>query len=172
MYYLPVAALGVELLNGCPVREGLIAHRVDVAFREGATVGTPDRLRKLWQSLLPLGCQIEGFTLSEVCTFERAPDNVYVVFFLSDPEIYPIVHHFAQSLEFPLRDVELYDLRAGYVAGPVETLAFIPADYEDVVFVDDDDFALRDFAIVDLEGGPAKGLKIVECMLIQLCKVE
>jgi hypothetical protein len=172
MYYLPVSALSVKLLNGGPVREGLIAHRVDVAFREGATVGPPDRLRKLRQCLLPLGCQIEGFTLSEVGSFEGASDNIDIIFFLSDPEIYPIIHHFAQSLKFPLRDIELYDLRAGHVAGPVKTLAFIAADDENVVFVDDDDLALGDLAVIDLEGGPAKGLKIVECMLIQLCKVE
>lgn len=44
---LPVASLGVQLLNRGAVREGLIAHCVDVAFGEGAAIGSTDGLAKL-----------------------------------------------------------------------------------------------------------------------------
>ena len=64
------------------------------------------------------------------------------------------------------------DLGAGYVAGPVETLAFIATNYEYIVFIYNDNLAFGDFPIVNLEGGPTQSLKIVKSMLIQLCKVE
>ena len=90
---LPVAPLRVELLYARPVRERLIAHRVYVALGERAAVGAAHRLRKLRQSLLPLGLDVEGLALAQVCAFQRAADDVDVVFFLSDPEIYSVVHH-------------------------------------------------------------------------------
>ena len=71
-----------------------------------------------------------------------------------------------------MRDVELDYLRAGHIAGPVETLAFIAANDEDIVLVNNNDLAFGDLAVVNLERGPPKGLEIVKSMLIQFCKVE
>lgn len=93
MYYLPVPALCVKLLYGGAVREGLIAHGVNVALCEGAAVGTADCLGQLGQSLLPFGCQVEGFTLSEISALERTSNDVYIVLFLSNAKVYPIIHH-------------------------------------------------------------------------------
>lgn len=108
---LPVASLGVELLNRGPVREGLIAHCVDVTLSEGAAVGPPHGLRQLRQSLLPLGLYIKGFALAKIGALKGAADDVNVFFLLRDAEVDAVVHHLAEGLELALRDIELNDLR-------------------------------------------------------------
>ena len=172
MYYLPVTPLRIQLLYRGPVRERLIPDGVYVPLGERAAVWTPDGLAQLRQGLLPLGGQIKRFALPEVGSLQGPPDNVDVVLLLRDPKVYPVVHHLPQGLELALRDVELDDLRARHVTGPVEALGLVPSDDQDVLLVDDDDLALGDLPIVDLEGGPAEGLEVVEGMLVQLREVE
>ena len=116
VYDLPVSSLCVKLLDGGAVREGLITHGVNVALSEGATVGTADRLGQLGQGLLPLCCQVEGFTLSKVSALKRATNYIYVVLLLRDAKVYPIIHHLSKGFEFPLWDIKLYNLRAWHIA--------------------------------------------------------
>jgi hypothetical protein len=47
VYDLPITTLSVKLLNRGAVSESLIADCVDVPFREGAAIRTPNSLRKL-----------------------------------------------------------------------------------------------------------------------------
>lgn len=69
VYDLPVAPLSIKLLDRGTVRESLIADCIDVALGECAAVGPTHGLRKLRQSLLPLGLYIEGFALAKVGPF-------------------------------------------------------------------------------------------------------
>ena len=66
----------------------------------------------------------------------------------------------------------MYDLRAGHVAGPIEALGLVATDDQDILLVDHHDLTFGDLAIVDFERGPAKGLEVVEGVLIQLSEVE
>ena len=66
----------------------------------------------------------------------------------------------------------MYDLRARNVAGPIEALGLVATDDQDILLINNYNFALGDLAIVDFERGPAEGLEIVEGVLIQLREVE
>jgi hypothetical protein len=71
-----------------------------------------------------------------------------------------------------LRYIELNDLRRGHITRPVERLRLIPTNNEYVLFINDHNLALGDLPIVDFEGGPAEGLEVVECVLVQLREIE
>ena len=110
--------------------------------------------------------------MSQVGALERAANDIDVIFFLRDAEVDPVVHHLAEGLELPLRDVELDDLGGGDVRGPVEGLGLVAAYNENVLLVDHHDLPLGDLSIVDFEGGPAEGLEIVKGVLVELGEVE
>ena len=59
MYNLPVAPLGIQLLNACAIGKRLIAYRVYISLSECAAVGPADSLRQLRQRLLPLGLYVK-----------------------------------------------------------------------------------------------------------------
>jgi len=172
VYNLPVAPLRVELLYRGTIGECLISDGVYVPLGERTAIRPSDGLAQLRQSLLPLGSQIEGLALPEVGALQGSPDDVDVILLLGDPKVDPVIHHLPKGFELTLRDIKLNDLRAGHVTGPIEALGLVTPDNQDVLLVYDHDLALRDFPIVDLEGGPAEGFEVVECMLVQLREVE
>lgn len=149
--YLPISSLHVELLNAGPVGECLVADSIDVSLGEGAAIRASHSLRQLRESLLPLGGQVEGLALTEVGALQRTPNYVDVILFLCNAEVDTVVHHFSEGLELPLRDIKLNDLRAGHVAGPVETFGLVTSDDQNVLFIYHHDLTLADLSVVDLE---------------------
>lgn len=122
--------------------------------------------------MLPLGLDVEAFALPQVCPLKGAAYDENVVLLLSDAEVDPVVHHFAESLEFPLRNIKLNDLGAGYVGGPIETLRFIPSDDENILLVNYNDFTLADLSVIDFERGPSEGLEVIEGVLVKFREVK
>jgi len=110
--------------------------------------------------------------LPQVCPLKGAAYDENVVLLLSDAEVDPVVHHFAESLEFPLRNIELNDLGAGYIGGPIETLRFIPSDDKDILLVNYYDFTLANLSVIDFERGPSEGLEVIEGVLVKFCEVK
>lgn len=51
-------------------------------------------------------------------------------------------------------------------------ISLVPSDYQDIRFVNDDDFAFTDFLIENFEAGPFESLKIVECVLVKFREVK
>lgn len=169
---LPVTSLGIQLLDRGAICKSLIANCVDISFCEGTAIRTTDCLTQLRQRLLPFRGDVEAFTLPKIVSFQGTTDDKDVVFFLSDAEIYPIVHHLTQCLKLPLRDIKLDYLRAGDVGGPVEALRLIAPNDQDVLLVYHHDLTLAYLTIIYFEGGPPQRLKVVKCMLIQLREIE
>lgn len=169
---LPVTSLCIQLLDRGAICKSFISNGVYIAFCEGTAIRSTDCLTQLRQCLLPFRGYVEAFTLSEIVSFQGTTDDKDIVFLLSDTEIYPIVHHLAQCLKLPLRDVKLDYLRAGNVGGPIKALRFIASNYQNILLVYNNDLTLAYFTIIHFERGPPQRLKVVKCMLIQLCKIE
>jgi hypothetical protein len=104
---LPVPSLSVELLDGRPICEGLVSNRVNEPLGESAAVRSSYSLTKLRKSLLPFRLDVEAFTLPQIVAFQTASYYEDVIILLSNPEVYPIVHHLTERLELALGDIEL-----------------------------------------------------------------
>ena len=126
----------------------------------------------MWQRLLPLSGHVEGLALAQVVAFEGATDYVDLVVFLGNAEVNAVVHHFTNRFELLGRDVELNDLGAGHIRGPIEAFRLVTAHDEHVLFVHDHDFALADFAVEHFERGPLQRLEVIERVLVQLGEVK
>lgn len=121
---------------------------------------------------MPFWCSIKSFALFQIRAFKWPSNYKYFVFFLSNSKINSIIHHLTYSLELFGSNIKLDDLRAGDIRRPIKSLWFITTNNQYVLFIQNNNLTLTYLSIKDFKWRPSKCLKVIKCMLIQLCKVK